>query len=343
MIDTHIPLTVHFAYIKFEERRDKVPEGAPSYWWKRIVPPLEFGSMHAILFQMAFIPLTMCRLTIAALSDSVVDRFVPMNRSLRIHIHLGYTMVLIVFLATLFFFLFFGLLCSRGEQSFCDKFRSEIMSTGYAILGTLLIIAGTSYFRHQIPYEIFYGIHHLVFIMYAITIAHTFDREQRRGMTERSQTFKWFSSTLLYYFCDRVAMHMNQKYRARLISSSTVVGSDGSRMIILKLQRPTLFRFSPGQYAYLKLGAIDPHWHPFSIASEPDATYLEFYIEVFDDASWTGQLWSLLENYASVDGSFSLRQVHMEVMGPFGTRLAKTKCYTHALAFGTGTGKNFIS
>ena len=62
----------------------------------------------------------------------------------------------IVFLAVVFFFLFFGLLCSRGEEAFCDKFTSEIMITGYLILGFLLLIGGTSYVRHKIPYEVFY-------------------------------------------------------------------------------------------------------------------------------------------------------------------------------------------
>ena len=182
--------------MKFEQQKEGVPENAPNYWWKRIVPPLEFGSMHAILFQMALIPLTMSRYTISTLSESFVTRFVPFNRVLRMHIHLGYTMVLIVFLATAFFLIFFGVLCNRGEDDFCEKFTSEIMCTGYGILGSLLIVAATSYFRHKIPYELFYAVHHLVFIMYAITVAHTFDIQQRKGHTERSQTFKWFSASM---------------------------------------------------------------------------------------------------------------------------------------------------
>jgi len=173
-----------------------VPENAPSYWWKRIVPPLEFGAMHAILFQMALIPLTMSRFSIATLSGSVLDRFIPMNRMLRMHIHLGYTMVIVVFFATVLFFAFFGTLCRRGEQAFCDKFTSEIMCTGYGILASLLIVAITAHFRHRIPYELFYVIHHLVFVMYAITVAHTFDNQQRQNEAQRSQTFKWFSATM---------------------------------------------------------------------------------------------------------------------------------------------------
>lgn len=113
------------------------------------------------------------------------------------HIYLGYMMVIIVFAATIFYLTFFaGVMCKRGETDFCDKFTSEIMCTGYGILATLLLITVTARFRHKIPYEVFYVVHHLVFIMYAITVAHTFDIEQRRGKTERSQTYSWFSASM---------------------------------------------------------------------------------------------------------------------------------------------------
>ena len=217
--------------------------------------------MHAILFQMALIPFTMSRFSIAALSGSIVDRFVPLNRTLQMHIHLGYTMVTIVFVATIFFFGFFGMLCNDGEQAFCDKFTSEIMCTGYGILASLLIVAFSSYFRYKIPYEIFYIIHHLVFAMYIITIAHTIDVVERKGLRDRSQTFKWFSAPLLYYACDRAIMYINHRYTTPVKTSVAVESANGSRMIILKLKRPTLFEFQPGQYAFLRVSDIDINWH----------------------------------------------------------------------------------
>ena len=64
--------------------------------------------MHAILFQMFLIPLTMSRYSIANLSTSKLNNYLPLDKALRIHIYLGYTMVSIVFLATLVFFAFFG-------------------------------------------------------------------------------------------------------------------------------------------------------------------------------------------------------------------------------------------
>jgi Ferric reductase like transmembrane component len=148
----------HFAMIKFQQQKENVPETANQYMLKRIIPTIEFGSMHAILFQMSLIPLTMCRYSIASLSDSVLQTIVPLNRTLRMHIHLGYVMISIVFFATVVFFGFFGFLCvHEGEQPFCDKFTVEIMITGYCILGSLLLVGVTSFLRHRIPYEVFYG------------------------------------------------------------------------------------------------------------------------------------------------------------------------------------------
>ena len=332
-----IVIWMHFALIKFEEQADKVPEGAHRYWLKRLVPPIEFGSMHAILFQMALIPITMCRCSISALAESAVNKVIPLNRALAMHIHLGYTMIMIVFFATILFFIFFGLLCSEGEQAFCDKFTMEIMITGYCILGTLLIIGVTSHFRHKIPYEIFYAVHHVVFLMYIITIAHTLDMEQRTGRSQRSQTFKWFSSTLLYYFCDRIAMHMNHRYNTKLVGSSVVWGNKGSKLVILKVQRPALFQFKSGQYAYIRIGTINNQWHPFSIASRPDSSHLEFYIEVYEGKAWTKQLWDLFDDESGSD-KIDVYNLKIELMGPYGSSLSRSKNYSHILAIGAGTG-----
>jgi len=322
----------HFGLIKFQEQENKVPAVAHRYWAKRLIPPIEFGSMHAILFQMALIPLTMCRYSIARLSNSFLNRFIPLNRTLHMHIHFGYTMVLIVFLATIVFFIFFGLLCSEGEQAFCDKFTSEIMCTGYGILGCLLLIAGTAYFRFKIPYELFYAVHFLMLVMYSIAIAHTIDNVQRSGMRERSQNFRWFSASLLFYFCDYAIMYINQRYLTNVISYIAVEGGGGSRMTILKLRRPELFSFQPGQYAFLKVSQIDRHWHPFSIASDPSSSSVEFYIEVFGEKSWTQKLWNRLQA-AEDRENFTI-----EIMGPYGTGFIEKGAYTNVLAIGAGTG-----
>jgi predicted ferric reductase len=324
---------VHYGLVKYESETDSIQEDTSRYWLKRFVPPFIFGSKHAILYQMALIPLTMCRFSIAALSQTSVNRIVPLSRAQCVHIFMGNILVGVVFIATVSFLIFYGTLCIDGEQEYCRKLNSEIMWTGYSIALLVLSIGVTSRYRYQIPYEIFYAVHHLSFVLYAITIAHTFDIKGRNSNKQRSQTFQWVSATFLFYICDRAAMHINHKYQARIVSSSTV-GSNGSKMIILKLKRPVLFNFRPGQSAFLRLTEIDQHWHPYSIASGPESSQLEFYIEVHDEKSWTGKLWTLLHQVGLEGGAGML----IDVQGPYGTGLANTKDFSHAVAFGSGTG-----
>lgn len=246
--------------------------------------------------------------------------------------------VSIVFFATIFFFIFFGILCNDGERAFCLKFTSEIMITGYGIFGCLVLVGITSFFRYKIPYELFYLVHHMVFAMFILATAHTFDNVQRKGARARSQTFKWYSATLLYYICDRAAMYINNRFRTHAISSA-VVSSGANRMVILKVRKPALFKFQPGQYAFLKIKDIDNYtWHPFSIASGPESDYLEFYIEVYGDKSWTGRMWDMLEGNGHNEGVMRNKTVWVEIMGPYGTPLARTQEFSHSIAIGSGTG-----
>lgn len=338
-------IATHFAIQKHAQKTDAIPIKAPFRTAKIWVPTMEFGLMHAVLFQLALIPLTMARYTIAALSscNTILRQFVPLHQAPAMHIYLGYWVVTAVTIATIVFVLFFGTLCAHGDASVCEKFTSEIMCTGYGIVASLLLIGGTSYLRHVIPYQVFYVVHHLVFVMYAITIAHTFDIMQRNGTTQRSQTFKWFSAALMYYVCDRAAMFLQQKYTTTIkgisaITTTTAAPNDSySRMLLVKVKRPALFTFQPGQYAFLRVPAIDKYnWHPFSIASNPSSGHLEFYMKVFGDTTWTGKLWNLFNAQQERDAPPPLE---IQVMGPYGTPFVHpSHSYSHMLALGTGTG-----
>ena len=333
---------------KHHVQKSKVPENAPRYSWKIAVPTFEFGTMHAILLQLGVLPLTMCRLVISKASATFLNTIIPFNETLKYHIAIGYTLVFMLFITIIVFFIFFGLNCADGDQTFCSKFTSEIMITGYVIFGLFLVVAITSYLRTIIPYRLFYVIHHLVFITYAVTIAHTIDNVQR-NKGGRSQTFKWFTASILLYITDRATMFLNERYESRITNGSKVVKStDGKKMIILEVYKPDLFYFYPGQYVYLKVPSLDDFWHPFSIASSPDSTKLAFYIEVFGESSWTHRLFEKLcttaKNGKDADWTFREFDVagkknEIQIMGPYGTSLGNTKNYSHALVIGTGTGK----
>ena len=74
-------------------------------------------------------------------------------------------------------------------------------------------MTGTAYYRHSIPYEVFYRVHFTFLIVYVLTIIHTIDAAQRSGEKNRSQTYKWYIVPLLYYSCDYMMMWFNQRFR----------------------------------------------------------------------------------------------------------------------------------
>jgi len=326
----------HYSLARVGEKY--VPEDETFYWWKRVLPAVLFGSKHAMLLQAALIPLTMSRYSIATLSDTFLDRFIPLNRAQNMHIYLGYVFVILVVGATAIFVAYFGTLCALGEQMYCQGLSQEIMITGFTLTAIILVVAATSYFRNSIPYEVFYVVHHMVFILYALIVLHTIDGPYRSGHKKRHQTFAWVSFTLLFYLCDRAVLHINHKYMVRLVASSTVAGRNGCNTVIIKLRRPVLFDFKPGQYAFIRLAGVDTHWHPFSMASSPSSSNLEFYIEVFGEDSWTRKLFDILHDPAKQGSNSTRAPIDFEVMGPYGTSLGKTDDYSHALAVGSGTG-----
>jgi FAD-binding domain len=214
------------------------------------------------------------------------------------------------------------------------------------------------------------AVHYVVFILYALTIVHTMDQAHRSGEQTRAQTFKWFSSTILFYLCDRSTMYLNHKYQVGVVSSSAIMNNNNnnihsdypclsSRMLLLKIRRPVLFHFHPGQYVQLQIPKIDSSWHSFYIASSPDDTFLEFYVQVFQEnkSSWTSTLCRLLHGNAhhgsdeeeetnnivgggaQKDGELKVNRLDIEIMGPYGTRLAKTQDYSHVVAIGSEAGK----
>lgn len=282
---------------------------------------------------MTLIPLTMCRFSISALSGSIVDRFIPFNKTMQMHAYLGYVMVSLVVFALVAFIALYSSLCLFEGQEYCEKLSSGIMWSGYVIAGLAILVGVTSFLRHRLPYEVFYAIHHVVFLLYILTILHTFDSAHRNGEKQRSQTYPWVTATFLFYLVDRSANFLNNYYQVKRVAALAISGAQGGRMVLLTIRRPTLFEFKPGQYAFLRVGSIDYTWHPFSIASGPTSPNLEFYIEVFDDNSWTGKLWGM----ANDTGGNDLR-VDMDVMGPYGTSLVRNEDFSHAIVFGTGTG-----
>ena len=130
----HLLLTIvawqHFFQNKYYVQLANVPEGAPNYWLKRLMPPFEFGlvscnfswrdvyvyrqakqltsvyhepalQMHAILFQLALLPLTMAKRLLALLSTEVLGSTFPFQHIMQFHIQVGYAFCILLLGATM--------------------------------------------------------------------------------------------------------------------------------------------------------------------------------------------------------------------------------------------------
>eukprot|EP00036_Acanthoecidae_sp_10tr_P019581 CAMPEP_0206303018 /NCGR_PEP_ID=MMETSP0106_2-20121207/9021_1 /ASSEMBLY_ACC=CAM_ASM_000206 /TAXON_ID=81532 /ORGANISM="Acanthoeca-like sp., Strain 10tr" /LENGTH=947 /DNA_ID=CAMNT_0053733801 /DNA_START=45 /DNA_END=2888 /DNA_ORIENTATION=+ len=327
----------HFFYNKFRAREKAVKEGAPNYRWKRIVPPVEFGLMHAVLFQLMLIPLTVSRSLLAWIATKT--SILPLEHIMTLHIHIGYAFCIIMVGSAALFFTFFGKLCQEHKDGtepvdMCAKFRTEIMCTGYVILGVTIIIMITSYFRGRLKFEWFYTTHIIaVAVMYCGALIHTLDDEFRKGSKigkARSQTFRWLIGSLTLFLADRAWRYITQETEVVVISSHC--HADGGS-VTLNLLKPWWFTFVPGQYIHLQIPMFDAVWHPFSIGSSPNSNVITVIIEVVrTEGEWTDRLARAVQ-----EGKL----VSVNLRGPFGNPVGpppNSPSSANIIAIGSGTG-----
>ena len=335
----------HFFQNKFHQQMAAVPTGpqgdgtgVPNYWWKRLVPPIEFGLMHQILFQLALIPITMSRRLLALLSTEGLGDMLPFQDMVKFHIQVGYAFCLIIVASTILFFVFFGKVCSdhlRGLDPLdaCSKFKSEIFLTG--LIGTLvptLIVLLTSYFRGRLQYEKFYVAHFFVFVMFLFAALHTFDNEVRHRSKVRSQTIIWFGTSLAIYLTDRI-WSLCTVTKCRVLEATPTADRTA---VILRLEKPRGFSFQAGQYAQLRIPAIDMFWHPFSIGSGPDANYLTFLIQV--QPGKKAEQWTRMLVTDEIISKLRSGAAKVSVQGPYGYPVANMSTSDAVIGVGTGTG-----
>eukprot|EP00035_Acanthoeca_spectabilis_P009506 m.168287 g.168287 ORF g.168287 m.168287 type:complete len:993 (-) comp14745_c0_seq1:167-3145(-) len=323
----------HFFYFKFSSKAEEIPDGASNYWLKRLAPPLDYGIMHMVMLQFALLPLTVSRSLLAWISTWTAA--LPIDQVMTLHIQIGYTFCVAMLVAPAIFVSYFAKLCydhQNGDEEVntCGVFRSEIMGTGYVILFLTYLIFSTAYYRGRLQYETFFKVHVAgATFMYAVLMIHTFDSEARQGR-HRSQTSQWVVGSLAVFLADRCWRYLTQQTRVPVINA--VCHADGGS-VTLKLIKPWWFRFVPGQYVHLQVPEIDSMWHPFSIASSPEWSWVTLIIAVVPgEGQWTQRL------AAEVRAG---KLVEVNVRGPFGNPIgppSDAPAAANIVAVGTGTG-----
>ena len=144
-------------------------------------------------------------------------------------------------------------------------FTSEIMITGYVIIFLTLVISVTAYCRQRMAYEVFYGLHHVFVVLYALTIAHTLDPRGRADFYSRMQCVLWCAAPIVLYTIDRVAR--NTTIQAMPITGIKLITSPPS--LVITLRRRASWTFVVGQCACAcdACAAAPPRGHPRHLAA----------------------------------------------------------------------------
>lgn len=346
----------HFFHKKFLQRAEQVPDAAPNHWQKRMVPSFEFGAMHSLLFTMALLPLTMCRFTITKLRNSWFGKYFPFDYMIEFHKWLGYVMGVQLLVTFLVFVGHFAKLCDDyrngiEKENFCESFRTEIMITGYAIIGIYLVMWFSSlhFIRGKKYFEVFYYTHHLFFAMYGVLVLHTLDDKVRDEGLERSQAWKWIVFPLPFYAIDRTIVALSSKKMK--VRSGTLFFHPAA--LVLEIEKPAGFTFKAGQYVSLMIPQLTRlQWHPFSIASAPNDETIRVAIKARGPGSWTRKLFDFCD--PTTQSAERLQEARSEmlveipstildnldvwVMGPFGSPSQDVRRFEHAVLVGAGTG-----
>lgn len=169
-----------------------VGEGVNKYYVKLTLPAFLYGIMHVLLFQMALLPLTMCRVSLSYLNQTSFKKVLPLNNILAVHIYLGYLVVGLSLMVTITYLAYYGILCEdegTGDDNnadgtnYCYKVSTEIFLTGIAMMVLLFLIGSVSLVRDLIPYEVFRYVHHLTLVVYGLAVLHTIDFQVHQSQT----------------------------------------------------------------------------------------------------------------------------------------------------------------
>lgn len=184
--------------------------------------------------------------------------------------------------------------CAFGHTTFHlinNRTRDDLQYiTGYILLFLSVIIAISSYFRHN-AYNIFSNIHRLTYLWLPLCIIHVIP------------IWQWFTVPLIMI---GIETFVNFVYKLQISKLTNSKISKTGKMIFLSV--PRQHSTVSGSYYRILVPSINLEWHSFSVANSELVDQLLFLIEARGD--WTRALY---DKISAGSNSYVL------IMGPFYT------------------------
>jgi len=169
--------------------------------------------------------------------------------------------------------------------------------TGVAlmIILTIMFVCSLPFIRRRGHFEIFYFTHLLYFAYFVLLVLHA------------PEFWKWFFVIGLIWMVEKVYRFLNSLFGQgkSVIKSGVILPSKVTNLII---DRPHGFKFSPGDWVFVRIPAVaSREWHPFTISSAPEVSdHITLHIRGVGE--WTNSLYKLFENEYERQKSGSKRQ-----------------------------------
>lgn len=272
---------------------------------------------------------TMARTTMGHLyAVKVIRSFIPLGMNIEIHSFLGFSILMHAFGHTFGHIAYKEMYTEGFQTSFTqtsllrtldweDKLKGD-GKTGFILLAFLLIMGGTALFRafSSIHYKWFYYCHFLYILYLPMIFLHV------------PQLWPYFLAITALIVLERTYdLYQNTLYATLYASRPCANG-----ITFLSVPRYGMQTY-PGSYYRIRVPAISPEWHPFSLAGSTSSHHLYFFIASVGD--WTRALHSLVSDPHKREGTF------IQVQGPFlapASQALIRKPNAHVLCVASGIG-----
>lgn len=170
--------------------------------------------------------------------------------------------------------------------------------TGHIMLLCMLLIFTTAHSRiRQRSYEVFWYNHHIFIIFYLALLCHgtgCFVRDSTYAYSPFAgsafwkhcigyQSFRWELVPLAIYLAERIY----RLYRSRKGPKVLKILRHASKLLEIRFEKDGM-EYKAGQWIFVKFPDIMANqWHPFSISSCPEDTYVSIHIQQLGDFTGT--------------------------------------------------------
>lgn len=280
--------------------------------------------------------LTVCRNLISLFRQTFLNRYIPFDNSIDLHVAMSYSIILWSIVHVTAHYFNFLYLSSIADPNLLSL-TSGPGATGQVINVALFLMATSAISKQirRLKFELFFYSHYLYLIFYGASLMHgsfCFIKADPKPGVDRcrggAHFWMWFLAPFLIHSVERIS----REIRGRFETTLTKIIEHPSKVVEVQFMKKS-FRYISGQYLFLCCPEISLlEWHPFTITSSPHEDFISIHISVVGD--WTTRF---AKRVGWADESV-IQLPYIMVDGGFGSASEDVFNYQTIMLIGAGIG-----